>query len=1226
MWQFLALLLGVWPGPRPQASVLSQTPSQTVIEVYRPGVYLVAIPEASTWQLETTPSVPVTVQEEGYLRDLRVVALRVSAAPVRLSLTYSPGGTYPQAVAPAFLPLYLRYVVNARALGLRAQEPSPGTSTLNGARYLIIVPDEWLDEILPLARWKTQKGMLARVVPLSVTGSSAPQIKSYIQTAYDTWDIKPEYLLLVGNAAHIPFENTDNYYVRVAGNDIFIDILPGRLPAANAAEVQVMVTKTLKYDLALASDTLWYLKATTVVREDGDADDSIYYADMAFATERFRRHGYIHIDHFFADSGHSASDVINAVNDGRSFVFYRGQGVGNWWPPFQVDPYQTQNGDKLPIVVSTTCATIDPYQGGSAGEQWMTAGTPGQLKGAVGFFGTTTVRSHVAHIRSAVAQGFFAGVFDSLMETYGQVCENGRLNLYQMYADLPDYNGFTTLGDPEIPLRTRPPLAFTVQYPNLLHLADTAVEFTVWKDMGSPVQGALVCVYQDTTVYAYGYTDPQGQVLLPLEGLHTGHLHFTVTKRNFRPLKDSIPVIAEGPYPMPMGITVDDQESPVPDGQPNPGEALYLGVLVKNVGIAPVHNLVLHLQTETPGIEILDSLAEVANLNAGDSVQLLHAWRVRLSPQLRDRDTLRFSVTFTSDEGTWHHALPILGVSAPVFQILGLQVDDSPPLGNGNGIAEPGENVALYPQVVNVGHQATQESRLVGLADVYVVFSDPQAVGPGVAPGDTTALTNPAHVRIAPTTPSNIIVSLRFAVASPAYTYLYQDTVNALLSIGGTDTASAPVGPDAYGYYIYDDTDTLTLQAPVFHWTEIAPPGPGQEVPRVAHADADTATLPLPFAFVFYGDTFTQVGVASNGFLELGGSTYRFGSNTPIPNPEGPRNLVAPFWDDLDPSQGGSVYYWSDTANHRWIVEFREIPHFNDGSPETFQVVLYDPAYWSTVTGDGVIEIFYQTVSDPSSCTVGIESPDATTGLQYLYNGSYAEHAAPLVAYRALRITTDPPYYPVDVWVHTTGYLEVSDAPSSSANGWIEPGDSVVLTLEVTNSGTSPAHNLALTLTSLHPQVQMLDSVITVGTLAPGDTLRHLQYLLWIAPSFPDSSALLRFTAHSDTRTDEEYLELPLYTLQVQETSPHPAVLRLGPVYPNPVRARTVLQVTLPQEAPLRIALYDLQGRRLWHTTLRLPAGIHRVPVQLAPWPAGPYFLRVTTLGRQRTWKLLHLR
>ena len=52
-------------------------------------------------------------------------------------------------------------VVSAGAVHARLQD---------GARYLIIAPDEFVDAVAPLARWKTATGMQAKVVPVSVAG------------------------------------------------------------------------------------------------------------------------------------------------------------------------------------------------------------------------------------------------------------------------------------------------------------------------------------------------------------------------------------------------------------------------------------------------------------------------------------------------------------------------------------------------------------------------------------------------------------------------------------------------------------------------------------------------------------------------------------------------------------------------------------------------------------------------------------------------------------------------------------------------------------------------------------------------------------------------------------------------------------------------------------------------------------------------------------------------
>lgn len=106
--------------------------------------------------------------------------------------------------------------------------------------YLIIVPDEFYNNILPLARWKERKGFKVWIKKTSETGTQRDQIRSYIQAAYQTWTPQAEFVLLVGAINKIPaFPTpgatscvTDHSYACVDGEDYLADLFVGRLPAA----------------------------------------------------------------------------------------------------------------------------------------------------------------------------------------------------------------------------------------------------------------------------------------------------------------------------------------------------------------------------------------------------------------------------------------------------------------------------------------------------------------------------------------------------------------------------------------------------------------------------------------------------------------------------------------------------------------------------------------------------------------------------------------------------------------------------------------------------------------------------------------------------------------------------------------------------------------------------------------------------------------------------------
>jgi len=233
-----------------------------------------------------------------------------------------------------------------------------------GAQYLIITHDNFYDAALPLAEWKHKKGMSTKIVKLSEIGADSAAIRNYIVNAYNTWQIKPEYLLLVGAPNLLPFPivsniYSDNYYTNMDG-DIYNEILSGRLTVHDTIEAQTVVNKILAYERTpFKQDSLWFKKACLIVKLDYDPpDDSIYWSDLHYAAGLMVNNGFVKIDTLCDSLGDNKDTVINVVNDGRSIVMFRGTAVNNWPYPFDVNPDLTQNGAKLPIVLSITCKNI----------------------------------------------------------------------------------------------------------------------------------------------------------------------------------------------------------------------------------------------------------------------------------------------------------------------------------------------------------------------------------------------------------------------------------------------------------------------------------------------------------------------------------------------------------------------------------------------------------------------------------------------------------------------------------------------------------------------------------------------------------------------------------------------------------------------------------------------------------------------------------------------------
>jgi hypothetical protein len=177
--------------------------------------------------------------------------------------------------------------------------------------------------------------------------------------------------------------------------------------------------------------------------------------------------------------------------------------------------------------------------------------------------------------------------------------------------------------------------------------------------------------------------------------------------------------------------------------------------------------------------------------------------------------------------------------------------------------------------------------------------------------------------------------------------------------------------------------------------------------------------LALPFDFKYFGTNYREILVSDNGWISFDTRYWYDVRNWSLPNTWGGASQVAAFWDNLAPTApgGDGIYAWHDEANHRFIVEWSRLRNYETyiDDFQTFEVVLLDPRYHSTASGNGEILFQYRQIVDNDwqrmYSTVGIEDPTEQFGLQYCYCGIYADGAAPLTSGLAIKITTEPPVY-----------------------------------------------------------------------------------------------------------------------------------------------------------------------------------------------------------------------
>jgi hypothetical protein len=153
--------------------------------------------------------------------------------------------------------------------------------------------------------------------------------------------------------------------------------------------------------------------------------------------------------------------------------------------------------------------------------------------------------------------------------------------------------------------------------------------------------------------------------------------------------------------------------------------------------------------------------------------------------------------------------------------------------------------------------------------------------------------------------------------------------------------------------------------------------------------DDQVKTISLPFTFNFGGTNYTSIKISSNGNLHFGTASSAY-SNTCLPNSANPNALIAPFWDDLNPSAGGAIYTATAgvSPNRIFVVEWRDVRAYNAGTNGvTFSVQLVESSnhiwllYQDTIFGAS-------TVDNGRSATVGLENAAGNAANQYSCNSA----------------------------------------------------------------------------------------------------------------------------------------------------------------------------------------------------------------------------------------------
>jgi hypothetical protein len=489
-----------------------------------------------------------------------------------------------------FQPLLDAYLLNSPILE-RATIHSPQTSLLSRddrADLLIVVYDDFYEEILSLAEWRHLSGLETKVVKWSEIGTTAEDLRTYMTNAYNSWELPPSFLLIVGDADHVPvnymyshpygggYTGTDLWYCAIEGSDYFPEIHGGRISVEDENELNVVVDKTLEYSRNPYMDEDWFNNVLLAAKEESGR----YFVWTSETIFNFLDPlGYNVIRQYQGGTPPgSTQGVIDAIDAGVIIANHRDHGAsensGYYYTGWCAPEFTTQhilndidNGHKYPVMFSLNCESgwfdgeTDIYSG-----NYESIGEVGIRVAERGFIAVIAAsRVSYSGYNDELCRGFYDAMFadfdpnypdeqstnpfDTEVHRISQILNYGKFWLYDKYVapggcppypwnpdevtSRTEFEMFHVHGDPTVEIWTAFPQIMTVDHPERVPFMQSTVQVVVNDENEDPVEGALVCLSQEDGLYAKGITNEFGEAEIQINPTKNTQISVIVTAHNF---------------------------------------------------------------------------------------------------------------------------------------------------------------------------------------------------------------------------------------------------------------------------------------------------------------------------------------------------------------------------------------------------------------------------------------------------------------------------------------------------------------------------------------------------------------------------------------------------------------------------------------------------------------------------------------------------------------------
>ncbi|MDA3812721.1 MAG: C25 family cysteine peptidase [Candidatus Cloacimonetes bacterium] len=680
-------------------------------------------------------------------------------------------------------------------------EYSSSTSRTDDFEYIIITPDDpiftaWADS---LSIFRNEQGIRTGVVTTTeIGGNTVTAIESYIDNAYNNWDIPPSAVLLLGDYGTTgsliisPIWNnycvSDNIFADVSNNDM-PDVILARMTAQNEDHLSTMIGKILEYErnpstnpnfydnpitalgwqterwFQICSESVggfWHnvlgkdqIRINAVYEGNPDVDPWSTATNTITVLNVLGPNGQGYIPSSPAElggwTGGSALAINNAINSGAFMLQHRDHGSITGWgePDYDIGDLGGLNNDDLVFVFSINCLT-GKY---NATETCFAEVFHRHEQGALGLLAASEVS--YSFVNDTFVWGMYDNMWKEFLPQYGiapsesdwirPAFANAAGKYFLQQSSWPynasnkevTYNLFHHHGGAFSTVHSEMPQQLTVEHN--YELMSGLESFFVTAD-----EGALIGLSVDSELIGVAIgTGAPVEIIIPQQ-VPNNTMKVTVTKQNYYRYSAEVVIISPEMYV--ICYDVDYVELGIhAEGSYQSLDTLQIDLTLQNIGVQPTGSTVTAiLTTESDKIIITNDTMNGGQIPASSSLTFINAF------------TIEFEIEVTSNGNSWISGFE-LNCNAPVLEFKDF---DLIVLDGLDQILDPGENGEIFVSFHNIGNGFAYGSEVqLFTSDPFVSLSGLDVIT-AIAPDSVGTTTTPFIVEIAENCPNEYFTEM----------------------------------------------------------------------------------------------------------------------------------------------------------------------------------------------------------------------------------------------------------------------------------------------------------------------------------------------------------------------------------------------------------------------------------------------------------------------------------